>query len=303
MPSYSLTPATLDATFVSFDLIFQRVFEDTPNYWQRIASLATSTTATTRHAWMEELPELREWIGERHIENLLGRVQEISNKTYESTVRVKRTDIEDEQLGVYGPRFEALGRATKLWPDRIVIDALKSATIATTYDGQHFFDASHPINPENPASGTQSNLFANAPLNEENLASVRSIMMTHKGRNGVSMELVPNLLVVPPQLEYTARKILFGELNSATTNVLKGVMDLLVLPRLSDEPTSWYAMVTDRAVKPIIFQERLQPEFTFMNKPDDSNVFWRDEYLFGVRTRGAAGLGPWFLAAKAMAQQ
>jgi phage major head subunit gpT-like protein len=36
--------------------------------------------------------------------------------------------------------------------------------------------------------------------------------------------------------------------------------------------------------------------------PDDENVFKRDEFLYGVRARGAAGYGLWFLTALAAQQ-
>jgi phage major head subunit gpT-like protein len=73
---------------------------------------------------------------------------------------------------------------------------------------------------------------------------------------------------------------------------------VLSLARLADHPEEYYLMDTTRAVKPLIFQQRVSPEFAYLNKPEDPNVFERDEFLYGVRARGNAGYGPWFLAAK-----
>ena len=53
---------------------------------------------------------------------------------------------------------------------------------------------------------------------------------------------------------------------------------------------------------PVIATPRTAPEFTALTKPDDENVFKRDEFLYGVRARGAAGLGPWFLIVKCFTQ-
>jgi phage major head subunit gpT-like protein len=131
-------------------------------------------------------------------------------------------------------------------------------------------------------------------------------MMSFKTEGNVPMEIVPNLLVVPPQLEYQARKIMSGDTiavpvgtgGAAPSNVMRGTMDVLSLARLADHPEEYYLMDTTRAVKPLIFQQRVSPEFAYLNKPEDPNVFERDEFLYGVRARGNAGYGPWFLAAK-----
>lgn len=314
MPNYSLSPALLDAAYVSFDTLFQNIYQDTPTYYQRIATETTSTTSTTRHPFMDRLQEMREWIGERQVQNIVARVQELTNRLFENTVRVKRTDLEDDNISLFAPLFTEMGRTAKIWPDKLVTDVLKGAEAIKSYDGQNFFDTSHPVNPEGATSAVQSNLFHGLPLTADNLAMVRAAMASYKTRDNVPMELNPDLLVVPPQLEYAARKILFGELigsaiptginlngAAATSNVLRGVMDLLVMPRLADRPNEWYCMCTNHAVKPFIFQLRTAPDFTFLNRPEDSNVFLRDEYIFGVRARGNAGVGPYFLAAKAEA--
>lgn len=314
MGQTALTPALLDAAFVSFDTIFQQALKDTATRFQEIASEIPSSTAETRHAWLDRIPEVREWLGERTVNNLVARVQAIPNKLFEDTIRVKRTDIEDDQIGVYAPQFTELARSTKLWPDKIIVDALKAGTSAKVYDGQNYFDASHPINPEDSASTTQSNNFTGTALSAPNVAAVKAAMMGYKTRDGVPMEIEPDLLVVPPALEFTARQILFGSLiaqntvltgptygAAAPTNVLQGSMRLLVLPRLAGVDTTWYVMATNRGIKPMIFQRRTAAEFTFLNRPTDANVFMHDEYLFGTRMRGAAGYGPWFLAARAIA--
>ncbi|WP_224825600.1 Mu-like prophage major head subunit gpT family protein [Cognatishimia sp. MH4019] len=60
---------------------------------------------------------------------------------------------------------------------------------------------------------------------------------------------------------------------------------------------TWYLLCTVKAVKPIIYQERIAAELE--TKDDASNsdhVFLKDEYLYGVRSRGAAGYTFWQLA-------
>ena len=47
---------------------------------------------------------MREWIGDREIQNLSASDYTIKNKDYELTVGVDRNDIEDDTLGIYNHR-------------------------------------------------------------------------------------------------------------------------------------------------------------------------------------------------------
>jgi phage major head subunit gpT-like protein len=58
----------------------------------------------------------------------------------------------------------------------------------------------------------------------------------------------------------------------------------------------WFLLDCSRAFKPLVFQERIKPVFTTLDKEADHNVFWQDEYIYGCRARGAAGFGFWQLA-------
>ncbi len=60
--------------------------------------------------------------------------------------------------------------------------------------------------------------------------------------------------------------------------------------------TPWYLIDASREVKPLIFQEREDYQFTALDRAEDTNVFMRDEYLYGVRARVNAGFGLWQFA-------
>ncbi|WP_413221536.1 Mu-like prophage major head subunit gpT family protein [Tritonibacter mobilis] len=59
--------------------------------------------------------------------------------------------------------------------------------------------------------------------------------------------------------------------------------------------TPWFLLDTSRAVKPLIWQERENYEFTAMINSANPHVFINDEYIFGVRARVNAGFGLWQL--------
>ncbi len=59
---------------------------------------------------------------------------------------------------------------------------------------------------------------------------------------------------------------------------------------------AWFLLDTSKPVKPLIMQFRRQPEFVALDNIQDSNVFLRKEYLYGVDYRGNAGYGFWMQA-------
>jgi phage major head subunit gpT-like protein len=83
---------------------------------------------------------------------------------------------------------------------------------------------------------------------------------------------------------------------------MRGRLTPLVLSELAADAggsdTSWYVMDTTKPTKPFVFVERVAPQITNKNSNTDDNVFNDDELRVGVRARGAAGYGPFWLAAK-----
>lgn len=315
-----INPANLQFAFYGLQQLFQQVIQETPVHWPDIASETKSETEEEFYAWLQRLPELREWVGPRQINNLAANVTRLKNKLFEDTFGVPRTKFEDDKYGIFtNQAVRELAFATKLWPDQIITAAILAGETALAHDGQAFFSASHPVSPNDSSMGTQSNLQTAKPLSFENVNVVRAVGESFKAENGVPLELVFDTLIVPPQLKTAATQIATAEYITPTgtttvgaaafgagavgvqSNVLKGQVKPVVLPRLAADPTTWYLACTNRAVKPFIFQNRQAAEFAWLNKAEDHNVFLMDEYVYGVRARGAAGYGPWFLAIKVKA--
>lgn len=60
--------------------------------------------------------------------------------------------------------------------------------------------------------------------------------------------------------------------------------------------TPWFLLCTGKALKPIIFQDRKQPEFIAKDNPRDDNVFMNKEFLYGTEARRNVGFGFWQMA-------
>ena len=59
---------------------------------------------------------------------------------------------------------------------------------------------------------------------------------------------------------------------------------------------AWFLLDTTNAFRPMIWQKRIPYEFQALVSPTAAEVFFRDEYLYGVRARVNAGFGLWQLA-------
>lgn len=308
-----VTPSALQSIYFNLRVAFQEGFSRPPLWWQRFATEMPSTSAENRYAWMSQIPKLREWIGERMLRNVAANVYALRNKDFEASIEIDRNDIEDDNLGVYGPIAGALGEQAARWPQDIIATALLAGETASApaFDGQPFFNASHPVSPVGQATGTYSNLLTSTGLSADNYQAARAAMMSYLGEDGRPMAVMPNLLIVPPQLEKKAKEIVMGDnlavvfgsntAATAITNVNKGSAEVLVLPELATDATSWYLADTTKGIKPIIFQNRRGPQLTSLTAPTDANVFYHKKFIYGVDTRGNAGFSLPFLMLKAKA--
>lgn len=59
---------------------------------------------------------------------------------------------------------------------------------------------------------------------------------------------------------------------------------------------AWYLLDCGQPIKPMIYQDRVPFDFQSLTDPKEPNVFFKDEYVYGVRGRANAGFGLWQLA-------
>src|SRR5690606_13230032 len=111
----------------------------------RIASRVPSTQKEQKYGWLGKLPDVREWVGDRVVQNIAEHDYTIKEKKWELTVGVDRDDIETDNLGHYSLLFENMGEATVSKPERLIWGLLKNGFNTPCYDGQYFFDTDHPV--------------------------------------------------------------------------------------------------------------------------------------------------------------
>lgn len=113
--------------------------------WDVIAMEVPSLTAENVYPYLRSIGRVREWLGDRVVQNLAKGEFRVVNKDYEQTEAVPRNAMRDDQFAVYKPRFEQMGRNTTNLPSQLVYGLLKSGFASLGPDGQFFFDIDHPV--------------------------------------------------------------------------------------------------------------------------------------------------------------
>lgn len=307
-----ITPSSLAAFFYNLRKDYQAGLTAAPTFYQQYSMTVPSTSETNVYGWMDFVPTLRQWLGERQVKNVVSRGITATNLLYEGTLEVPRAKLEDDQMGLYSPTAQMLGRAAAIWPDQIVTAALVNGGAATSlaYDGVPFFSNAHPKDPSGELSGTQSNDLSLA-LTGANFATALATGKAYVGRDGIPIGAfsggVLPILMCGPTLEKTARDLVSANFfspaaqygaaaaNAPSSNTFYGVAQLIVNPYITSS-TAWYLLDVSMPVRALVWQLRQAPQFTQRTAPTDDPVFERDMYQYGVRARGVATYGLWFLA-------
>lgn len=162
-----ITAAVLTALNTGFKVQYQAGYDAMApqSLYAKIAMEVSSQDASETYGWLGDMPEMREWIGDRVLKDIKQTGYQIVNKDFEATVSVHRNAIEDDKLGVMNPRFRLLGEQAALYPDVLTFGLMKAGRTTLCYDGQYYFDTDHPSFDATGAAVTVSNVDASGGAN------------------------------------------------------------------------------------------------------------------------------------------
>ena len=112
--------------------------------WPSFAGEVNSTGDSSVYPRLDMIPGMREWFGDRVVHSLSTTNFRVPNRLFESTIGVKRENIEDDQYGFLAPAAAQLGRNAITYYDILLAQMMKAANALPSYDGsQNFFDVAH----------------------------------------------------------------------------------------------------------------------------------------------------------------
>jgi phage major head subunit gpT-like protein len=142
----------------------------------------------------------------------------------------------------------------------------------TLGDGKALFSSDH----KNLATGADSALGA------DSLAAAMLLFKKQTGLDGKRrIRVIPKFLIVPPELEVTARKLLtvVTPSNTQDVNVFANAFTIIVEPRLTNA-TAWYLSADPNAIDSLYYAYLQGNETLRVNNEDDFNT---DSMKYAVR--------------------
>ena len=281
----NITPETMDALFFSFNALMQKGLGTAWTGWNKFATTVNSSTGIEKYPSTVIGSGMREWVGERVVNAVKGKLLEVRNKDFEHTVGVSRNDIEDDMIGFYNALFTDLGiEAGSLW-GKLATEALCKA--GKWADGADFFSASRKIE-----KVPVNNVVAGA-LTMANYETARARMMAFSKADGSPLGLVPDTLMVGPALEGTAKRLLATDLiaegNTTVSNIHKDECVVEVNPYMTGtHANKWFLLCTSRGFKPVAVQKRKEGALQRWDKDSDDCVKSKNQNEYGLHYRGAA---------------
>lgn len=244
---------------------------------------------------------MREWIGDRVVNQIETGYWSQTVRDYEYTLAIKRRDIDDDLIGLYKPIIDDIGGIAAREPDQLMADVLIAGESASQpcYDGKALFATDHPVNPAQPSGTTFSNLRTSRSLTPDNFEYGQMEMRRLTGPDGRVLGMRGRLLVVGPQLETTAKRIVENDLvvetagDGAVTNIHKGAAQVVVVDRLDEVNSglSWYLVDDMKPLRFLLLGTRQAPRLVARSSETDDVVFSRREFQWGIDARWVAAPG------------
>ena len=292
----------LDALFNTYNARFNAGMEtavpNVPNLLkvEDLAMLMKVSGAGTVHAWMNQVPGMKERVGARVIEEISVGKLTVTNRDFESTIAVPRNDIEDDNYGVFANLAQAMGASAALLWIELAMEAFLANGLWA--DGFPFFCANRELSDK---SGAMTNVVTTA-LSTAAVEQGLAVMRTWNLHGGKNADVTPVSLIVGPASLALAKQIVEAQLvvsggstasNTSTATMLKVLCD----SRISGAHAGkWYIGAEKAGIKPVAVQQRKMPTFTRMDRENDENVFMWKEYRYGTDARGEGFLTLPFLA-------
>ena len=276
-----ITTANLRTLNRGFRTLFLDAYQGGAPMVGKLAMRTTSSSKEEFYGWLGAVPGMRELIGEVHIRNIVDHNFSIANKEFESTIGVKRAEIERDRFGIYNPLFQAMGIAARQHPDELLADKMIAGFTELSYTGTAFFGANHA------PKGAKKTKFSNKGTKKLSAANFRTAKQNIKSRlnaEGRPMNLgIDLVLIVSPTYEDTAREILLADRNAnGATNTDKGTAKLEVWPQLAANEHAWFLFEMGYPVKPFIHQVRSRPIVRSFDRSDNESAVMHNRFVFAV---------------------
>jgi len=228
-----------------------------------LATFYTSTTASNNYAFLEALGGWSLWNGARQFKDVASDDFKVTNKDYESSIKMPKNQLADDQIGMYLDIVPSMVRGWFKKQQSLIFDVLTSNPLA--YDGVALFSAAGRTYGDNTIAN-----YVTTALTATTFEAAYVAMMSYKDHDNEPLAVTPDTLVVGPSLAKTASDILGNKFigdGNTTPNAVQiqnyysslGIR-LVVSPYLVGTYANyWYLSETTDIVKGVLLQVREVP--------------------------------------------
>lgn len=209
--------------------------------------------------------------------------------TYAKGFKISKELYDDDQYNVMNTKPEQLGRAARRTEETSGANVFNRA-FNTSYLGGDSKPLCSTLHPRADAGTSQSNASATGlTLTEANYETGKMAMRRQLDDKGMKIDVRPTTLLIPIELEKTARIIFQSNLRSGTAdndmNPYSGELKIQPWLFMDRNTTHWFLLDGDQHKVKWFWREK--PSF----KQDDA--FETDAALFKVRERFSNGFSDW----------
>lgn len=187
----------------------------------------------------------------------------VSHTTYAQGIRLTMEALQDDEYNVLGEKlFRSMGRG---FAQRVETEAWNVFNRAFTAgytgpDGVVLCATTHPKNPDEATTYISNRLATDSDLSVSTLKTMLTNFKNMTDERALKFTQVPKYLIVPTDLEWTAKEILTSAqepyVADNTNNVLQNSLELLVVPYLTDTD-AWF-IASDKADHTLNFFWRMK---------------------------------------------
>jgi len=209
--------------------------------------------------------------------------------TYGKGFKISKEMFDDDQYNVMNSKPEALGRAARRTEERSAANVFNRA-FNTSYLGGDGVPLVSTLHPRADGGTSQSNASATGlTFTEQNYETARLAMRRQLDDKGQFIDVMPQTLLIPLDLEKTAKIIFNSNLRSGTAdndmNPYQGQLKVMPWSYLDRNATHWFLL--DNGLHKVKWFWREKANF----KQDV--MFETDAALFKVRERFSNGFSDW----------
>ena len=149
----ALTDAQVQAVKRDITHFFGQAASAAMPIYSRYCTVIPSSSLDEKYGFLGASPGMREWLGDRHFNEMRAADYTLANKAWESSLKMDRFTMEDDRYGGLQESIGDLAEEAVYHPDELLFDIINAGESGTCFDGQFFYDTDHSWGD----SGTQSN--------------------------------------------------------------------------------------------------------------------------------------------------